>query len=115
MICVRPELGSLVAVARTATIRAAHPGQGARGGSTAIDYYAYIDQGPKPCVTVIQDLDGPQRAYGSFWGEVNSKRSQGFGLPRLSSPTAACATSRTSPKASKCWPTAWGHPMPTSM
>ena len=79
LVCVRPELGSLVAVARTATIRAAHPGQGTHGGSTAIDYYAYIDQGPKPCVTVIQDLDGPQRAYGSFWGEVNSNVHQGLG------------------------------------
>ena len=79
LVCVRPELGSLVAVARTATIRAAHPGQGRRGGSTAIDYYAYIDQGPKPCVTVIQDLDGPQRASGSFWGEVNSNVHKGLG------------------------------------
>ena len=79
LICVRSELGSLVAVARTATIRAVHPGQGARGGNTAIDYYAYIDQGPKPCVTVIQDLDGPQRAYGSFWGEVNSNVHKGLG------------------------------------
>ena len=79
LVCVRPELGSLVAVARTATIRAAHPGRGRHGGGTAIDYYAYIDQGPKPCVTVIQDLDGPQRAYGSFWGEVNSNVHKGFG------------------------------------
>ena len=79
LVCVRPELGTLVAVARTATIRAAHPGQGARGRSTPMDYYAYIDQGPKPCVTVIQDLDGPQRAYGSFWGEVNSNVHKGLG------------------------------------
>ena len=79
LVCVRPGLGSLVAVARTATIRAAHPGQGAHGRSTTMDYYAYIDQGPKPCVTVIQDLDGPQRGYGSFWGEVNSNIHKGLG------------------------------------
>ena len=79
LVCVRPQLGSLVAVARTATIRAAHPGQGTRGGRTAIDYYAYIDGGPKPSVTVIQDLDGSQRAYGSFWGEVNSNVHKGLG------------------------------------
>ena len=79
LVCVRPQLGALVAVARTATIRAAHPSQGARGSGTAMDYYAYIDQGPKPCVTVIQDLDGSQRAYGSFWGEVNSNVHQGLG------------------------------------
>ena len=79
LVCVRPELGSLVAVARTATIRAAHPGEGARGRGTAMDYYAYIDRGPKPCVTVIQDLDGPQRAYGAFWGEVNSNVHKGLG------------------------------------
>ena len=79
LVCTRPELGALVAVARTATIRAAHPGRGARGRTTAMDYYAYIDQGPKPCVTVIQDLDGSQRAYGSFWGEVNSNIHKGLG------------------------------------
>lgn len=81
LVCTRPDLGPLVAVARTATIRAAHPNQ--RRGKAARDladaYYAYIDAGPKPSVVVIQDLDGGQRGYGSFWGEVHSNVHKGFG------------------------------------
>ena len=42
-------------------------------------YYAYIDAGPKPSIVVIQDLDGNQRGYGSFWGEVNSNVHKGLG------------------------------------
>ena len=66
-------LPPMVGFARTATIRAAHPsdlsGSDARDLSDA--YYAYIDEGPKPSVVVMQDLDG-NGGYGSFWGEVNS-------------------------------------------
>ena len=45
-------------------------------------YYAYVDQGLKPSVMVIQDLDGDQ-GYGSFWGEVNSNIHKGFGCEGL--------------------------------
>jgi regulator of RNase E activity RraA len=80
LVCTRPELAPVVAVARTATIRSAHPsdlpGDEARRLSDA--YYAYIDLGPKPSVVVIQDLDA-QRGYGAFWGEVNSAIHLGFG------------------------------------
>ena len=71
----------MVGVARTATIRAAHPADlhGSAARTLADAYYAYIDQGPKPSITVIADLDGPQRACGSFWGEVNSNIHRGFG------------------------------------
>jgi regulator of RNase E activity RraA len=41
-------------------------------------YYAYIDQGPKPSIAVIQDLDG-NNGYGCLWGEVNSNIHKGFG------------------------------------
>lgn len=81
LVCTRPELPPMVGIARTAGIRAAHPsdlrGKAARALSDA--YYAYIDQGPKPSITVIADLDGSQRGYGSFWGEVNSNIHCGFG------------------------------------
>ncbi len=79
LVCTRPGLGPLVGLARTATIRAAHPSDpsteqvDARGG-----YYAYIDSGPKPSIVVIQDLD-EERGYGSFWGEVNSNIHKGLG------------------------------------
>lgn len=42
-------------------------------------YYAYVDEGPKPSVIMIQDLDDAQRGYGSFWGEVNSNVHKGLG------------------------------------
>ena len=81
LVCTRPELGSMVGYARTATIRAMHPsdlaGKEARAMQDA--YYSYVDDGPKPSVMVIQDLDGDSRGYGSFWGEVNSNIHSGLG------------------------------------
>ncbi len=81
LVCTRPALPPMVGVARTASIRAAHPshlsGDEARQMQDA--YYAYVDAGPKPAIMVIQDLDGPQRAYGSWWGEVNSNVHKGLG------------------------------------
>jgi len=81
LVCVRPELPPVVAVARTATIRAAHPDDdGAAYARNA--YYEYIDAGPKPSVVVIQDLDA-EPGYGSFWGEVNSNIHKGLGCPAV--------------------------------
>lgn len=81
LVCTRPELPPMVGVARTATIRAAHPshltGKAARELNDA--YYAYVDEGPKPSIILMQDLDGAQRGYGSFWGEVNSNVHKGLG------------------------------------
>ncbi|TDJ39521.1 MAG: RraA family protein [Gammaproteobacteria bacterium] len=81
LVCTRPGLPALVAVARTACIRAAHPGdlKGKEARQMNEGYYAYVDEGPKPSVMVIQDLDGTQRGYGSWWGEVNSNIHKGFG------------------------------------
>jgi regulator of RNase E activity RraA len=80
LLCTRPELGPIVGIARTATIRAAHPSDpGADQPALRDAYYAYIDSGPKPSVVVMQDLDDEQRGYGSFWGEVNSNIHKGFG------------------------------------
>jgi regulator of RNase E activity RraA len=79
LVCTRPELGPVVGIARTATIRAAHPPDSVADQAYARDaYYAYIDAGPKPSVVVIQDLDD-ERGYGSFWGEVNSNIHKGLG------------------------------------
>lgn len=81
LFCLNPGQKPVVAVARTATIRSAHPSdlRGADARKLSDDYYAYIDQGgPKPSVVVIQDLD-QQKGYGSFWGEVNSSIHFGFG------------------------------------
>ena len=79
LVCTRPELGPIVGIARTATIRAAHPSDPGRDQAQLRDsYYAYIDAGPKPSIVVIQDLD-EEHGYGSFWGEVNSNIHKGLG------------------------------------
>jgi regulator of RNase E activity RraA len=79
LVCTRPDLGPVVGIARTATIRAAHPSDSDANQAYARDtYYAYIDEGRKPSVVVIQDLDD-ERGYGSFWGEVNSNIHKGLG------------------------------------
>lgn len=79
LVCTRPELGPTVGIARTATIRAQHPSDPGGAEAYARDaYYAYIDDGPKPSVVVIQDLDD-EHGYGSFWGEVNSNIHKGLG------------------------------------
>ncbi len=81
LVCTRPELGSMVGFARTATIRAMQPSQvrGAEARNLSQGYYAYIDGGPKPSIVVIQDLDAESRGYGAFWGEVNSNIHFGLG------------------------------------
>jgi regulator of RNase E activity RraA len=79
LICTRPELGPIVGIARTATIRAAHSSDPGTDQAQLRDaYYAYIDAGPKPSIVVIQDLD-EEHGYGSFWGEVNSNIHKGLG------------------------------------
>ena len=80
LVCTRPELPPLVGVARTANIRAAHPSdlRGTEARALSDGYYAYIDEGAKPSIVVIQDLDN-ERGYGSWWGEVNSNIHSGFG------------------------------------
>lgn len=81
LVCTRPELPPMLGFARTASIRAAHPShlKGTEARALQDGYYAYVDDGAKPAIMVIQDLDGPQRAYGSWWGEVNSNIHSGFG------------------------------------
>ena len=85
LVCTRPELGSTVGYARTAVIRAMHPSDLAGNEARVLreGYYSYIDDGPKPAIIVIQDLDGESRGYGSFWGEVNSNIHCGLGCVGL--------------------------------
>ena len=85
LVCTRPELGSMVGYARTAVIRAMHPSDLSSNETRVLreGYYSYIDDGPKPAIIVIQDLDGESRGYGSFWGEVNSNIHCGLGCVGL--------------------------------
>ena len=84
LVCTRPGLKPMVGVARTATIRSAHPSDLAGDAARELSdgYYAYIDGGPKPSVIVMQDIDA-RRGYGSFWGEVNSSIHFGLGCVGL--------------------------------
>ena len=84
LVCTRPRLEPMVGIARTATLRAAHPGDLAGEAARALSdaYYAYVDAGAKPSVIVIQDID-ERKGYGSFWGEVNSAIHLGLGAVGL--------------------------------
>ncbi|MSP68337.1 MAG: RraA family protein [Alphaproteobacteria bacterium] len=74
LVCVFPTLPPMVGYAKTATVRAREPG--ARAGATLrahrFAYFEYLAEGPRPCVSVIQDIDSPRPGFGAFWGEVNT-------------------------------------------
>lgn len=86
LLCARPEMGPIVGIARTATIRSVHPSDlSSEDGRRMSDtYYAYIDGGAKPSVVVIQDIDD-QRVFVLFGGvKVNEGvNDQNFGLRPL--------------------------------
>ena len=80
LVCLRPRMPPIVGYARTATIRAELPSDDdpATVRQRRMDYYAYVDEGPKPSVIVIEDLDSSP-GFGSFWGEVHSHVHRGLG------------------------------------
>lgn len=81
MICSDPNAGAIVGFARTAKIAAVAP------PTEAVDiirarrmaYYRHMSEGPRPAVTVVEDLDG-DAAIGAFWGEINTTVHKGFGI-----------------------------------
>ncbi|MEM6662677.1 MAG: RraA family protein [Pseudomonadota bacterium] len=76
--CLRPSQKPMVGYARTATLRASVKPT-PEVAALRNDYYQYIDEaGPKPAITVIQDLDDGA-ARGAFWGEVNTNIHKGLG------------------------------------
>ncbi len=78
--CPRPELGSMVGYARTATMRSMQPSElsGAEATAGRLAYYEHIADGHGPTVTVIEDLDAIP-GYGAWWGEVNTSIHKGLG------------------------------------
>ncbi len=80
LFCLKPQIEPIVATAKTARIRSTHPNDiSAKEASEILDrYYDYIDNGPKPSVVVIEDID-EDKGYGCFWGEVNSAIHFGLG------------------------------------
>ena len=72
--CPFPDRGAMVGYARTAAVRSARPEPAGDADpmDTWMAYWHYLLDGPMPSVSVVQDLDGEQAGYGSFWGEINS-------------------------------------------
>ncbi|HKI73671.1 MAG TPA: RraA family protein [Pseudomonadales bacterium] len=81
MFCLRPALAPIVGYARTATVGAVRPTTLSATDYAALNdaYYEYMGSGPGPTITVIADVDGEQRGYGAWWGEVNSNIHRGLG------------------------------------
>ena len=80
LLCAHPEYPPMVGYARTAMLRAMHEPEKTEDELTeeSLEYYQYVQDGPRPSVIVVQDMD-PIPGYGSFWGEVNSTIHQGLG------------------------------------
>ncbi len=73
MVVARPQLKPIVGYARTATYRSMTPSDRppAEMAAQRAAYYAHVEAGNRPTVSVLQDID-PEPGYGAFWGEVNS-------------------------------------------
>jgi regulator of RNase E activity RraA len=80
LVCAFPDLPPMVGYARTATVRATRPSAKDKKAAQEqrLAYYAYVEQGPRPSVAVIQDVDA-RPGFGAFWGEVNSAIHKGLG------------------------------------
>jgi regulator of RNase E activity RraA len=72
---------AVVGFARTATIRSRDKAARTPAESRALRlaYYDYVASAPKPCLTVLQDIDWPEPGIGAFWGEVQSNVHKGLG------------------------------------
>ena len=81
LVCQFPELKPMAGYARTATMRGARPNPLSSEDALELRwaYWNYLAEGPMPAISVVQDLDGPDRGYAAFWGEVNSSVHQGLG------------------------------------
>ncbi len=81
MLCSAPNEGAIVGYARTAKIAAveapSEPPEVIK--ARRMSYYKHMAEGPRPAVTVIEDLDFPD-CIGAFWGEINTTIHKGFGI-----------------------------------
>lgn len=76
-----PALPAICGFARTARIRGSAPPEDAPDvvRERRMGYYRYMAEGPRPAVTVVEDLDYPD-CVGAYWGEINTQVHKGFGL-----------------------------------
>ncbi|PZW49102.1 regulator of RNase E activity RraA [Humitalea rosea] len=67
-------------LARTGTIRAAHPAGRTKEADRAsrVGWYEYVAEAAMPTIVVLQDLDDVP-GTGAFWGEVNSNVHKALG------------------------------------
>ena len=81
LVCPFPKLKPIVGYARTATIRSREPSASAKADQRQLRaaYYMAIAAEPRPSISVIQDIDGPDAGFGAFWGEVQSTIHKGLG------------------------------------
>lgn len=79
--CMYPNMKPVCGIAKTATCRSFRPSN--RDGPTLkqdrVKYYTYINEGQYPKIVVMQDLDGPHRSHGPFWGEFNTRIHKSLG------------------------------------
>lgn len=76
-----PDGGAMVGYARTAKIAAVSPPKEPPEviKQRRMDYYRHMSEGPRPAVTVIEDVDFPN-AIGAYWGEINTTVHKGLGI-----------------------------------
>jgi regulator of RNase E activity RraA len=76
-----PSPKAVVGYARTATIRAREPHRRSReeARELRLKYYAHVAEAPLPSIVLMQDVDGPDRGFGAFWGEVQSNIHKALG------------------------------------
>jgi regulator of RNase E activity RraA len=78
MIAAFPKSPPIIGFARTAMVRCSQPFDNAARKQKLFGYYEYVEQGERPTIAVIQDIDS-QRGLGAFWGEVNTHVHWGLG------------------------------------
>ncbi len=76
-----PDAPAMVGYARTARIAAltapSEPTEAIK--ARRMDYYRHMAEGPRPAITVVEDVDFPD-CIGAYWGEINTTVHKGFGL-----------------------------------
>ena len=71
LIAAHPKAPPIVGYARTCSVRCSVPFDASGRKERLQSYYAYLEQGPRPTVAVVQDIDSLP-GLGAFWGEVNT-------------------------------------------
>ena len=81
MLASHPDAPAILGYARTAKIAALTPPEEPPEIIKArrMDYYRHMAEGPRPAITVVEDIDFPH-CIGAYWGEINTTVHKGFGL-----------------------------------